>query len=226
MDQIKEKATYSDIGSQLSQQLPRGYIDEFDFNSNTVYVREWSDPYDQNNTYRYTFTVTNSVAKLDLASKQMVVRETLYKDVPDEMVTKSWLKDFISSILTKKEDFEIIKAIQEEQMISVEVFYPPAGVADLHGDGIEDVEVLKTAIESFNQAVTDGRAKPCLFHSHETKAYEYGKAWVTEKAMEYGDGILPAGTPLIEIHWKNLKAWELRKNGTLLSGSMRGMAGV
>ena len=183
----------------------------------------WSDS--GYKAYQYSFTFSNGVAKISDQSKSAVIAETVYK-VVDETVTKSWLKDFISNLLVKKEEVDVVKAIQEEQMISVEVFYPPVGIADLHGDGIVDIDVLKAAIESFNKAVEDGRAKPCLFHTHETKAFEYGKAWVTEKATQYGEDVLPEGTPLIEIHWKNPKAWELRKNGTLLSGSLRGKAGV
>ena len=226
MNEAIQKATYGDIRGQLDTQLSGGYVDDLDFNNNLVYTREWNDRDSLTNTYSYSFSVIGAVAKLDVNSKRAVVRETVYNPVPDEMITKSWIANFVTNLLSKKEEFEVIKAIQEEQMISVEVFYPPAGIADLHGDGIEELEVLKAGIESFNQAVADGRAKPCLFHTHETKAYEYGPAWVTEKAIEYGDSILPAGTPLIEIHWKNQKAWEHRKSGTLMSGSMRGMVGV
>lgn len=223
MDLTVNKATFEDVKTQLSNQLNDGYVFDINFDTNIVYVRMWSDS--GYKTYQYGFTFSNGIAKLNEQSKSAVVAETVYK-VVDETVTKSWLKDFISSLLVKKEEVEVIKAIQEEQMISVEVFYPPVGVADLHGDGIEDIEVLKAAIESFNKAVDEGRAKPCLFHTHETEAFAYGKAWVTEKATQYGDDVLPEGTPLIEIHWKNPKAWELRKNGTLLSGSLRGKAGV
>lgn len=223
MDLIVNKATFEDVKTQLSNQLNDGYVFDINFDTNIVYVRMWSDS--GYKAYQYSFTFSNGVAKISDQSKSAVIAETVYK-VVDETVTKSWLKDFISNLLVKKEEVDVVKAIQEEQMISVEVFYPPVGIADLHGDGIVDIDVLKAAIESFNKAVEDGRAKPCLFHTHETKAFEYGKAWVTEKATQYGEDVLPEGTPLIEIHWKNPKAWELRKNGTLLSGSLRGKAGV
>ncbi len=221
---IIEKATYIDVRDQLRNQIMSGYLNTISFDSNTVYVEEWEEG--GACTYSYSFSYANGVATIDPMSKQKVVLSTVATVVPEEPVTKSWLKSFLESLLTVEEEVEVIKSINEEQMISVEVFYPPVGYADLHGDGIEDVEVLKAGINSFNKAVEEGRAPACLFHTHKTECYKYGKAWVSEKATQHGDTVYPANTPFIEIHWQNPKAWELRKNGTFLSGSLRGMVGV
>lgn len=132
---------------------------------------------------------------------------------------------FMDDLLTSLA-FEKVRDINEEQMISQEVFYVPPGIADLHGDVYEEVEIIEAAVQSFNKAVEEGRAQPCLFHSHKTNCYRYGKAWVIDKPMLYGKEVLPAGTPLIEIHWTNKAAWELRKQGVLRGGSLYAKAGV
>lgn len=223
-----EKATYQNLMTLVSEALKDGYVTDIDPDNKYVYVRQWEgEPDYRSKTYRYSYSLSGVNITINQDSKQEVVGQTQYVEkAKDEFVTKSFLTGFLQDIkeLVKgksQPSVDIIKEFKEEEMISIEPFYVPPSKVDLHGDKLASVEVIKAGVDSFNKAIEEGRAIPCLFHKHKTESFEFVKAWVVEKDTQYGDRVAEAGQPLIEIKWKNEKAWELRKSGRLMGGSMR-----
>lgn len=160
----------------------------------------------------YTYNTDNGEVVLgEEAIKTVQMTEwKLLPETPTEMTEKS-LFTWLDKYFTKK---EVIKAFDDEQMISVEPIWRPAGEVDLHGDTIS-LEEIRKAVDDINQKIDKGELQAGLFHGHKTDTFTWQRAWVQEVDATLGETFVKAGTPLISAKWNNKIAWEDKKAGIL-----------
>lgn len=125
----------------------------------------------------------------------------------------------------------IIKSLVDEQMISVEVVYEPYK-ADAHGHWMRP-ETIEAACHNFNDNLAKGNIKPNLYHCKDdsgkivpTEAFEVQKTWINQVECQIGDQVVPEGTWIAKLQWKDPDKWDQRKKGILKGVSLGGMGMV
>lgn len=125
----------------------------------------------------------------------------------------------------------VIKAVNEEEMISVEVVYEPYEL-DAQNQWMRP-ETVRAACEDFNTNLEKGVVKPNLFHSKDedgeylsTDVFSIEKTWINEVESVIGDQVVPEGTWLCKLKWNDESAWEKRKAGVFQGVSLGALGTV
>jgi hypothetical protein len=112
--------------------------------------------------------------------------------------------------MSKENTMPIIKAVDEEQKVSVEIVYVPYEL-DKHNQWMRP-ETIRDACDNFNVNLEKGAVKPNLYHCKdeegkvtETEAFEIVKTWVNEVECQIGDQIVPEGAWIAKLQWKDDK---------------------
>tara|TARA_R110000737_G_scaffold26795_4_gene45554 strand:+ start:5705 stop:6457 length:753 start_codon:yes stop_codon:yes gene_type:complete len=186
-----------------------------DHDESYIYFTLWYEPKEKYSQFKIAYTYNEHVVRLIEDEASFVTKLTEWKDVPSEEsdVEKSVLK-VLKSFFSKETPAEIIKAFDDEQMISVEPIWRPAGEVDLHGDTIS-LEEIRKAVDNINMKIDKGTLQAGLFHGHKTNTFTWQRAWVQEVDATLEDTFVKAGTPLISAKWSNEEAWEDKKAGVL-----------
>lgn len=221
------KATQNDkteiLRKAVSKTGGNGYAYMFDYDDSHVYYEQWEK--DEYKTFKSAYTFDGTSAEVS-EEKVEVVRTTEYKEIS---TTKS-LEEKMVAVLHKyfggsqNEPKQIIKQLDDEQMIAIEPLYIAIGDVDGVGDTYSEPEVCHEMVKSFNQAIADGKLKGNYFHKMMTEDFTVLKAWVTETDCIIGETEVKEGMPLVKVKFHNEKAWELRKSGDLKGVSIGAMA--
>lgn len=196
-----------------------------DHDDTYIYFMIWCCQKERYCSWAISYTYSDGVVELG-EDVQEVVQMTDWKfltstseDTEKSLVNtiNKCLKEFFK----KSDQVSILKDFDDEQMISIEPIWKPAGEVDAHGDTISLEEVRKM-VDNINQKIDKGTLKAGLFHCHETNVYKWNRAWVQEVDAQLGDSIVKAGTPLISAQWLNKEAWEDKKSGKLMAPSFGG----
>lgn len=118
----------------------------------------------------------------------------------------------------------IIKAHDDEEMVTVEVVYEP-NVPDAHGQWMS-CETVRKACEDFNTRLKEGKIKTNLFHSFETDTFSIQKSWINEVDCIIGDQLVPEGTWLCSLKYHNTELWKMHKSGEVGGVSIRANGAV
>jgi hypothetical protein len=186
-----------------------------DHDDQYIYFSLWFEPKLKYCQFRIAYTYKDNMVNLIEDEASFVTKLTEWKELPSEEsdVEKSVLK-VLKSFFSKETPAEIIKAFDDEQMISVEPIWRPAGEVDLHGDTIS-LEEIRKAVDNINMKIDKGTLQAGLFHGHKTNTFTWQRAWVQEVDATLEDTFVKAGTPLISAKWSNEEAWEDKKAGVL-----------
>lgn len=140
-------------------------------------------------------------------------------------------KPFHTLNKASKQMTPIIKALDDEQKIAIEVVYEPYKL-DAHGQWARP-ETIRKACENFNENLSKGNIKPNFYHSKDedgvvksTDAFEIIKSWVNEVDCVIGDQEVPEGTWICKVKYLDDDVWELRKAGILCGVSMGALGTV
>ena len=213
---ILQKAVEEKFGS--------GWVRDYD--DSYVYFESWVDGTGYID-FKVSYSISNLVSVTLGEDKIKVIRLTEYKDIPDteedmeKSLTKkleSWLDKHFGA--SKENTLQVIKQFQDEEMIAVEPLYISVGEVDGQGDTINSIEEMESLVKSFNEANESGILQSSLFHNHKTQSFSIVKAWVNPVECMIGESLVPEGQPIAKVKFHNEKAWELRKNGTLLGLSI------
>ena len=143
--------------------------------------------------------------------------EELKAQVAELEGKESTLTDKIAQSLFgmfKEKKTHVLKQFEDDKMVAIEALYiVPEVEIDSHGESYT-VEECEKMVSSFNKAVDAGTIQPSLFHTHKTATFEIGKACMIPFEVEIGGHIVQKNQPLVEIIFKNEKAYELRKKGS------------
>lgn len=125
----------------------------------------------------------------------------------------------------------IIKAVDDEHKISVEMVYAPYEL-----DSDEQwmrPETIRKACSNFNENLEKGNVKGNMYHSRDddgaytsTDLFEITKSWINEVPSVIGEQDVPEGAWLCQLQWKDEAAWESRKKGILKGVSIGAMGKV
>lgn len=126
-------------------------------------------------------------------------------------ILQSFEEAYVTSTVLNK--VEVLKALDDEQMIAVDVVYQP-DVIDAHGHWMSKETVAK-ACENFNQNLSTGNVKPNLYHALHTDKFEITKSWINQVDAVIGDQLVPAGTWLAETKFNDPALWEMKKSGEI-----------
>lgn len=197
-----------------------------DHDDDYVYFTLWYEPKEKYCQFKIAYTYENNVVNLIEEDASFVTKLTEWKDVPtgETDVEKSVLK-VLKSFFKKEQPEVVIKQFDDEQMISIEPMYIPAGYVDLHGD-TADIDAIRGMVDSANKLIDKGKMQAGLFHLHKTNVFSWQRAWVQEVDARIGDTIVKAGTPLLTAKWHNKEAWEDKKIGKLDAPSIGALANV
>lgn len=105
----------------------------------------------------------------------------------------------------------VIKAFDEEQMISIEMVYEPY-VLDAHNQWMSPT-TLRKACEDFNEKLREGKVLPNLFHIASTDKFEIVKSWINEVECKIGDKLVSEGSWLAKLKFHDKELWEMHKSG-------------
>ncbi len=120
---------------------------------------------------------------------------------------------------------KIIKAVNEEERVSVEVIYEPY-VVDAHGEYMS-AETIRDACDNFNSNLEKGHIIANKYHSKDsdgsympTEDFTIIKSYVMPVDCVVGETPISAGTWLAELQWNNDSSWNARKSGVYSSTSI------
>jgi len=231
-----EKNTNNDKISHIRDEI--SYLFEINGIKEYAYYQDHDDDYiyfdiwsgvDQNYTFwKVSYSYNGTKVSIPEVEATQVVRTTEWKDLVEDIpVDKASIIDLIEKTVKGifKKEMPIIKQFNDEEMISVEPLFSIVGVTDAHGDAAT-AEATNQLIQEFNKAVDEGYMQAGLFHKHLTKSYYYKKAWMVEEDAMYGDSLVKAGTPLVELQFTNDKAWELKKANKFMPPSIGAQGSV
>jgi len=105
----------------------------------------------------------------------------------------------------------VIKAFDDEQMISVEMVYEPFAL-DAHNQWMSP-STIRQACQDFNTKLEKGVVKPNLFHLVETDKFTIIKSWINEVECFIGDKLVPEGSWLAKLQFHDNDLWEMHKSG-------------
>lgn len=163
------------------------------------------------------------------------LREELLEDVEDkfEMAEKEklWVETVHASadqVYKDEMGSVVIKAFDEEKMVSYDPLYVNVGESDVHGDGITD-EQMDKLVENINTKIKDGVLKAMIHHSYPTEGYHYVKAsrmpmdaFIENPLAEGGKIKIEEGQPILKTQFTNKVLWEKKKAGVLKNPSIGG----
>lgn len=125
----------------------------------------------------------------------------------------------------------VIKALQEEQRISVEVVYVP-NTPDAHGQYMS-AETIHKACDNFNENLKKGNIIANKYHSKDeqglykaTNDFSILSSYIIPVDCVVGDTPIVKGTWLAELKWESDSAWEARKNNVFHSTSIGALGKV
>lgn len=216
-----DKATVGDKRNLLSDAITRGWVDDFDLDTNEVFISRWDDDFDKIKTFRHTFTMTETKAEISEEGVE-VIRTTDFKEVEkslDEPITESKLMKVLDKFFggSKREDtIQVVKQFgtEGEPMFAVEPLYIAPGEVDGHGDTM-NLEDITEMVDSLNKANEEGRLQSGLFHKHKTDAWRLDKAWVNPVQCMIGDQVVPEGQPIAKTLFTNKTAFQMRIDGDI-----------
>lgn len=109
----------------------------------------------------------------------------------------------------------VLKALNEEEQICIEIVYSP-DVKDLHGEWMTEDEIVKGE-ESFSRNLEAGVVKANLFHVTTTDKFSIKKSWVLpeDTKFEGREELVTKGTWLNEVHYADAGLWEMKKSNEL-----------
>lgn len=120
---------------------------------------------------------------------------------------------------------QIIKAVDEELMQSIEIVYEPYEL-DAQNQWMSPETIVK-ACKNFNDNLESGNLRPNMYHSKDedgiyssTDSFTILKSWVSEVDCSIGGQDVKESTWICKLQWNNPEVWELRKNGTYLGVSI------
>lgn len=220
MVKVLDKATVGDKRNLLSDAITRGWIDDFDLDTNEVFISRWDDDFDKVKTFRHTFTMTETKAEISEEGVE-VVRTTDFKEVEkssDAPITEGTLSKFLDKYFggSKKPSMDIIKQFgtDDDPMFAIEPLYIAPGEVDGHGDTM-DLEGITSMVDSLNKANEEGRLQSGLFHKHKTDVWTLEKAWVNPVECMIGDQLVPEGQPIAKTLFTNKAAFQKRIDGDI-----------
>lgn len=122
----------------------------------------------------------------------------------------------------------VIKAFDDDKMISYDPLYVNVGESDVHGDGISDEELDKL-VANINQKIKDGELKSKIHHTYDTDGYHYLKAsrmpmdaYIENPLAEDGKIMIAEGQPILKTQFTSMAMWEKKKSGMLKNPSIGG----
>jgi hypothetical protein len=215
-----DKATVSDKRNLLSNAITRGWIDDFDLDTNEVFISRWDDDFDKVKTFKHTFTMSET--KVEISEEGVeVIRTTDFKEVEkslDAPITEGTLSKFLDKYFggSKKPDMDVIKQFgtDDDAMFAIEPLYIAPGESDGHGDTM-DLENITSMVESLNKANDEGRLQSGFFHKHKTDSWTLDKAWVNPVECMIGDQLVPEGQPIAKTLFTNKTAFDMRVAGDI-----------
>ena len=223
MDDKIEKSTDGDLRTHLSNAVYYGYGDytvylqDYDSSQNLVYINK------DGVCYSASYSMMGDAKPvIDFDSMQEVIRNTEYVTF-SETVEKS-VSNAIRKLLGKEQktskEFILQKNIESElEYATIEPLYVAPEEFDLTGDTIS-VEETIGMVDSMNEAIESGLLKSSYFHKVFTDDFKIVKAWSLPFPCKLGDESLPAHQPFCKLVFKNLEAYEARKDGDLLGISI------
>lgn len=175
----------------------------------------------------YVFTYEGAEALGDINSLSFLcdsLSEMSYLGLED-------LYNFLS-ITKNKEDLlespdsntqQIVKQLDEEEMIAIEPLYINVGGVDAHGDGITDTQ-LNILIENFNNNIANIQGN--IHHTYMTEGFKPLKAYRMPMDVYIGNPLIPSdmklipeGQPVVKVQFTKNEVgydlWEKRKEGIL-----------
>lgn len=153
-----------------------------------------------------------------------------YSDIDLADKKKLWVETVhASEESVKEEDGNIvIKALDDEAMISYDPLYVNSGESDSHGDGITDEELDKL-IENINLKIKEGTLKSKIHHVADTDSFSFLKAsrmpmdaFIENPNFEDGKIKIEEGQPILKTQFHNKAMWEKKKAGKLKNPSIGG----
>lgn len=113
------------------------------------------------------------------------------------------------------EESNLIKSLNHEQQIATEVVYP-ANVLDAHANYAKP-ETLKQLVKALNDLPDNFHFNIHHDSSLKVDGVELLKAYQIDKDMTIDSTgeLIPAGSVLADIHYKDSELWELKKAGVL-----------
>jgi len=147
------------------------------------------------------------------------------EDTSEEELDK-YISNSISKSNPKPTTIEIVKQLDEEEMIAFEPLYLNTGEVDAHGDGITDEELDKF-VDNFNKNIENISGN--IHHSFDTDGFYPVKAYRLPFTVHLGDINVPSslkiierGQPVVEMQFTDKFLWEKRKSGELGGVSIGG----
>lgn len=143
----------------------------------------------------------------------------------DELDIESVYSPLEEDLIEKSSDnvIELVKQLSDEEMIAIEPLYINVGEADLHGDGITDVELDKL-IDNFNKNIDNISGN--IHHKVDTEGFKPLKAYRMPMDVYIGDPDKPSemklireGQPVVKVKFseteEGMSLWNKRKEGVL-----------
>lgn len=120
----------------------------------------------------------------------------------------------------------ILKAIDVEQRLCVEIVYKPI-VKDAHGEWMS-ADTIKSAANSFWSNYQAGTCVSNLFHVTPTDKFKVTKSWLLEEDAKFEgrEEVVTKGTWLVETHYVDDGLWEMKKSKKLGGLSLGGFGNV
>ncbi len=139
----------------------------------------------------------------------------------EEAINAAWT--YNDEYQEKSNTIELVKQLSDDEMVAIEPLYINAGEADLHGDGITDVELDKL-IDNFNKNIDNISGN--IHHKVDTEAFKPVKAYRMPMDVYIGDPDKPSemklireGQPVVKVKFaeteEGLSLWNKRKEGIL-----------
>lgn len=140
--------------------------------------------------------------------------------------------DYVNFVPEEGSSVEIVKQLEEEEMIAIEPLYINVGEADGHEDGISDEELDKL-IDNFNKNIDN--IKGNIHHAYMTEGFKPVKAYRMPLDVYIGDPSEPTslikieeGQPVVKVQFAKdevgMNLWKNRK-GNILRGVSIGAKG-
>lgn len=156
----------------------------------------------------------DSDEEMDMADKEKLWAETVHAS--DDQIYKNEL------------GVVVIKAFDDDKMISYDPLYVNVGESDVHGDGISDEELDKL-VSNINQKIKEGKLKSKIHHTYDTDGYHYLKAsrmpmdaYIENPLAEDGKIMIAEGQPILKTQFTSKAMWEKKKMGVLKNPSIGG----
>lgn len=124
---------------------------------------------------------------------------------------------------TSDESSVVMKALDEQEQISLEVIYEPNKL-DAHNQWVSE-ETIAKACENFNKNLEKGNVKPNLFHvvNAEPEQIEILRTFIVPYDCKIGEQDVVKGTWVSEMKFHDSTIWEQKLSGEIQGVSIGAM---